>query len=88
VFTTEYTSTYCTERRVVCTKPPENLTFSDENSDSGENGGQHEGDCVDCDSILEANRSSSEPHLLTQGYLNELHHDFNLSKKQAKFLGS
>jgi hypothetical protein len=75
-----------TQRRVACTKSLENLTFSDENSDSGENDGQLEGDNVDFDPTLEANCSSSEPHLLTQGYLNELHYDFNLSKEQAKFL--
>ena len=56
-----------TQRRVACTKPPENLTFSDENSDSGENDGQYEGGNVDCDPTLEANCSSSETHLLTQG---------------------
>jgi hypothetical protein len=77
-----------TQRRVACTESPENLTFSDENSDSGENDGQHEGGNVDFDPTLEANCSSSEPHLLTQGYLNELHRDSNLSKQQAKFLDS
>jgi hypothetical protein len=48
--------------------------------DSGENDGQHEGDNVDCDPTIEAKCSSSETHLLTQGYLNKFHHDFNGSK--------
>ena len=67
-----YNENCTTQRRVACTKPPENQTFSDENSDSGENDGQHEGDNVDCDPTLEATCSSSETHLLTQGYLNDL----------------
>jgi hypothetical protein len=33
-------------------------------------------------------RSSSEPHVLTQGDLNDFVHDLNLSKKQAELLGS
>jgi hypothetical protein len=32
--------------------------------------------------------SSNEPHLLTQGHLNDTVHDLNLSKKQAELLGS
>jgi hypothetical protein len=62
-------------------KPPENLTFSDDSSDSNEVHGQQEGDNVDCDPTFEASCSSSESHLLTQGDLNDLVCDFNLSKK-------
>ena len=36
----------------------------------------------------ERNASSCEPHLLTQGELNDLVRDLKLSKKQAELLGS
>jgi hypothetical protein len=36
---------------------------------------------------FEANCSPSEAHLLTQGDLNDIVHDWNLSKKQADLLG-
>ena len=50
-------------------KSSENLTFSDDNSDSDEDRVEQEGDNVDCDPTFEASSSSSEPHLLTQGDL-------------------
>jgi hypothetical protein len=46
------------------TKPPENLAFSDGNSDSVEDHGQQEGDNVDCDPTFEASCSSFKTHLL------------------------
>jgi hypothetical protein len=46
-------------------KPPENLTFSDDSSDSDEDHMQQDGDNVDCDPTFEASCSSSETHLLT-----------------------
>ena len=63
------------------TEPPENLTFSDGNSDSVENLVEQEGDNVACDPTFEANCSSSEPHPLTQGDINDLARDLNLSTK-------
>jgi hypothetical protein len=48
-------------------KPPENLTYSDDISDSDEDRVEQEGDNVDCDPTFEASSYSSEPHLLTQG---------------------
>jgi hypothetical protein len=65
---------------------PVNLTFSDDNSNSDEDHGQQEGENVDCDPTFEASCSSSESHLLTQGYLNDLVRDLNLTEKQAEFL--
>jgi hypothetical protein len=69
-------------------KPLENLTFSDDNSDSDKVHGQQEGDIVDCDPTIAASFSSSEPHLLTQGDLNDLVRDLNLPKKPAEPLSS
>jgi hypothetical protein len=69
-------------------KPLENLTFSDNNSYSDEVHGQQEGDNGDCDPTFDASCSLSEPHLLTQGDLNYLVRDLNLTKKQAELLGS
>jgi len=65
---------------------PVNLTFRDDNSNSDEDHGQQEGENVDCDPTFEASCSSSESHLLTQGYLNDLVRDLNLTEKQAEFL--
>jgi len=67
-------------------KPPEYLTFSDNNSDSGEDHGEQEGGNAECDPTFEASCSSSDHHLLTQGHLNDLLCDLNLSKKQAEFV--
>jgi len=43
---------------------------------------------MDCDPTFAAACSSNELHLLTQGDLNDIVHDLNLSKKSAKLLGS
>jgi hypothetical protein len=59
-------------RRVACTKDSEYLTFSDDNSDSGEDHRQQERTNVDCNPTFDASCSSSEPNLLTQGDLNDL----------------
>ena len=48
-------------------KPPKNLTFSDDNSDSDKDHGQQEGDNADCNHTIEASCSLCETHLLTQG---------------------
>jgi hypothetical protein len=40
-------------------KPPENLTFSDDNSDSDEDYGQQKGDSLGCDPTFETSCSSS-----------------------------
>jgi hypothetical protein len=64
---------------------PENPTFSDDNSDSGEDHGSKN---VDWDPTFEASFFSSEPHLLTQEDSSELFLDFNLSKKQPELLSS
>jgi hypothetical protein len=69
-------------------EPPENLTFSDVSSNSDEDHGEQEGDNVVCGLIFKASCSSSEPHLLRQGDLNDLIRDLNLSQKQAELLGS
>jgi hypothetical protein len=41
-----------------------------------------------CDATFAGATSSNEPHLLTQGHLNEIVRDLNLSKKQAELLDS
>jgi len=43
---------------------------------------------MDCGPTFAEACSSNEPHLLTQGYLNAVVRDLNLSKKQAELLGS
>jgi hypothetical protein len=43
---------------------------------------------MDCDPTFAEACSSTEPHLLTQGDLNDIDRDLNLSKKQAKLSGS
>jgi len=62
-------------------KPTENLTFSDNNSASDEDHGRQEGENVDCVPTFEASCSSSDPHLLKQGDLNDLVRDLSLSNK-------
>jgi len=61
----------------------EKLTFSDDNSNSNEKHEQLEVDNVDCNPTLQARCSSSHPHLLKPGDLNNFVRDLNLSKKQA-----
>jgi hypothetical protein len=67
-------------------KPPKNLTFSDNNSDSDEDHVQQR-DNADCNPTFEASCSLSETHLLTQGGLKGIVVNWNLFKKQAKLLG-
>jgi len=45
-------------------------------------------DDMDCDPTLAGASSSNEPRLLTQGGLNDIVRDLNLSKKQSDLLGS
>ena len=67
--------------------PPDNLTFSSDNSDSDDDHGQQEGDNADCYPTYEASCSSFKLPVLTQGDLNNLVHDLNLSIKQAEVSG-
>ncbi|UYV84754.1 hypothetical protein LAZ67_X003339 [Cordylochernes scorpioides] len=60
-------------------QPPENVIFSGDVSDRREQQSD--------DTNFEAG-ASSEPHLLTQGDLNDLVRDLDLSKKQSEPLGS
>jgi len=70
-------------------KDSENLTFSDENSDSVKISDNKKGSMlIDCIPSFDACCSSSEPHLLTHGYLNYLVRDLNVFKKLAEPLGS
>jgi hypothetical protein len=43
---------------------------------------------MDCNPTFAGACSSNEPHLLTQGDLNDIVYDLNLSKKEAELLGS
>ena len=66
--------------------PPTNMTLSDgESSDDGVGQANHN---MDCDPTFAVASFSNEPHLLTQGDLNDIVRDLNLSKKQAELLGS
>ncbi|UYV66321.1 hypothetical protein LAZ67_4001324 [Cordylochernes scorpioides] len=60
-------------------QPPENVIFSDDDSDRREQQWD--------DTNFEAG-ALSEPHLLTQGNLNDLVRDIDLSEKQSDLLGS
>ncbi|UYV76697.1 hypothetical protein LAZ67_14001794 [Cordylochernes scorpioides] len=60
-------------------QPPENVIFSDDDSDRREQQWD--------DTNFEAG-ALSEPHLLTQGDLNDLVRDLDVSKKQSELLGS
>ena len=62
------------------------LSLSDSES-SDEDLGQANNN-MDCDPTFAGACSSNEPHLLTQGDLNDNVRDLNLSKKQAELLGS
>jgi len=68
------------------TKPPTNMTLSDSES-SDEDVGQTDNN-MDCDPTFAGASSSNEPHLLTQGDLNDIVRHLNLSKKQSELLGS
>jgi hypothetical protein len=63
---------------------PESLNFGDENSDCDYDHEQPEGGNVECDPKFEASCTSSETHLLTQGALNDLLRDTNLSLNKNK----
>jgi len=67
-------------------KPLTNMTLSDSES-SDEDVGQANNN-MDCDPTFAGACSSNEPHLLTQGDLNDIVHDLNLAKKQAELLCS
>lgn len=64
-------------------QPPENVTIEDELDDITTEA-QHE----QHDPTYSTDSTSREPHLVTQGELNDLVRDLNLSKKQAELLGS
>ena len=67
-------------------KPPTNTMLSDSES-SDEDVGQANNN-MDCDPTFTGASSSNEPHLLTQGDLNDIICSLNLSKKQAELLDS
>jgi hypothetical protein len=62
------------------------LSLSDSES-SDEDVGKANND-MDCDPTFAGACSSNEPHLLTQGDLNDIVRDLNLSKKQDELSGS
>jgi len=62
------------------------LSLSDSES-SDEDVGQANSN-MDCEPTFAGGSSSNEPHLLSQGDLNDIVRDLNLSKKQAESLGS
>jgi len=66
-------------------KPPINMILSDSES-SDEYVGQANN--MDCDPTFAGAHSSNKPNLLTQGDLNDIIRNLNLSKKQAELLGS
>ena len=67
-------------------KPPPNMTLSDSES-SDEDVGQANKNMA-CDPTFTGDCSSNEPHLLSQGNLNYIFRDLNLSKQQDELLGS
>ena len=67
-------------------KPPTNMTLSESES-SDEDVGQANNN-IDCDPTFAGACSSNEPHLLTQGDLNDIIRNLKLSKKQTELLGS
>jgi hypothetical protein len=74
--------------RPVPHKPPANVIMNDEDSATDEADLEWVGETFECYPTFEASCSSSEPHLLTQGDLNDLVCDLNLSKKEAEILVS
>jgi hypothetical protein len=66
-------------------KPPANMTLSDSDS-SDEDVGQANNN-MDCDPTFAGACSSSVPHLLSQGDLNDIICNLKLSEKQAELLG-
>ena len=67
-------------------QPPENIHLTDEEEEYEPT--EHDVEDVTHDPTFEASGSSSYPHLITQGDLNDLVRDLNLSKRQAELLGS
>ena len=67
-------------------KSPTNMTLSDSES-TDEDVGQANNN-MDCGPTFAGSCSSNEPHLLTQGDLNDVVRNLNQSKKQAELLGS
>jgi len=63
-------------------KPPENLTFSDNNYDSLDHG-QQEGENVGCDPTFEASCSLFKTRLLIKGDIKDLVRDLNVFKTPA-----
>jgi hypothetical protein len=64
-------------------KPASNVIVDGEDSATDEADLEQVGQAFDCDPTFEASCSSSEAHLLTQGDLNDLVRNFNLSKKRG-----
>ena len=67
-------------------KPPTNMTLSD--SELSDEYISQANNNMDCDPTFAGACSSNEPHLLTQGDLNDIVRDMNLSKKHVELLGS
>jgi len=67
-------------------KPPTNVTMSD--SESSDEDVVQANNNMDCDRTFPGACSSNEPHLLTEGDLNDIVLDLKLSNKQAELLGS
>ncbi len=65
--------------------PPTHLTVEDQSEHEAATEVPNE---QQDDATFETSTSSCEPHLLTQGELNDLVRDLKLSKKQAELLGS
>jgi hypothetical protein len=59
------------------------VIVDDEDSATDEAGLEQVGEMFDCDPTFKASCSSSELHLLTQGDLNVLVRDLNLTKKRG-----
>ena len=70
----------------MCQNLQQNMTLSDSESRDKDVGQANKN--KDCDPTFAGASSSNEPHLLTQGDLNDIVHDLNLSKKQPELLGS
>jgi hypothetical protein len=64
------------------------VIVDDEDSATDEDDLEQVGETSDYDPTFEASSSVSEPHLLTQGDLNDLVRDLNFSKEEAEILTS
>jgi hypothetical protein len=65
-------------------KPPANVIVDDEDCATYEADLEQVGGTFDCDPTFEASCSSSEPHLLTQGDLDDLFRYWNLFKNRLE----